>query len=484
MKIIPGHYWALPVFFQRHTGLTSHWQSQWHPKFRHGQSTSAADTGSKLLGGSHSHPAYGPGHGSAPLAFENVKLKTMSMTATSEPIVLSVGDFTNVLRGVVEQCFPEVWIAGEISNLTRAGSGHLYFTLKDADAQLKAVMWRTAAQRLKFDVRDGLQVIVCGGVEVYPPRGQYQLICQQMLPQGMGALELALRLLQEKLAAEGLFAPERKRPLPEYPRRVALITSAQGAAVRDMLQVLTRRWPLAAIVLLPVAVQGETAAPQIAQALATVPRLPDVDVVIVGRGGGSLEDLWAFNEEIVARAIAAGPIPVVCAAGHEVDVTIADLVADRRALTPSEAAELVVPDIAEVRQHLAQLSARMRQGLQQRAARARWQLSAVANSRRLTRPLDRIRERQSQLDDLQSRLLRSGRQLVTQSRQQLAAAAAQLEALSPLAVIGRGFSLTKQLPSGNLVTNAAQVTIGERISTLLAAGELISRVEAIELDEE
>ncbi len=408
----------------------------------------------------------------------------MPTSAPQEPLVLSVGDLTSVLRGVVEECFPDVWVAGEISNCTHAGSGHLYFTLKDEQAQLKAVMWKTAGQRLKFDVRDGLMVVARGGIEVYPPRGQYQLICQQLIPQGMGALELALRQLQEKLGAEGLFAPERKRPLPAFPRKVALITSAHGAAVRDMIQVLSRRWPLADLVILPVAVQGEGAAQQIATALQRVHLIPGVDVVIAGRGGGSLEDLWAFNEEPVARAIAGCRIPVVSAVGHEVDVTIADLVADRRALTPSEAAELVVPDVQEVHQRLAALKSRLERALHQQAARARWHLDSLAGSRRLQRPLDRIHESQTRLDDLQQRLVRAGRQLLAGSRRQLETTAAQLDALSPLAVLGRGFALIKRLPDGHLIRSAGDVHPGDCLATLLADGELISRVEDVRYESE
>lgn len=408
----------------------------------------------------------------------------MTPAASDEPVILSVSDLTAILRGVVEQCFPDVWVAGEISNCVRAGSGHVYFTLKDAEAQLKGVMWRTAAQRLKFDVRDGLQVVVNGSLEVYPPRGQYQIICQQMIPQGMGSLELALRQLQEKLTAEGLLAAERKRPLPDVPRRVALITSAQGAAVRDMIQVLSRRWPLTDIVVLPVMVQGDGAAQQIARALSQVHRIPRVDVVICGRGGGSLEDLWAFNEEAVARAIAHCQIPVVSAVGHEIDVTIADLVADRRALTPSEAAELVVPDQQEVRNQLAQLRQRLTNGLQQQAARARLQLDNLRQRRPFSRPLDRIHDQQTRLDDLDQRLTRGMKQLAQQRRQQLEAAAAQLDALSPLAVLGRGFSLTKRLSDGSLVRSAREVKVGDRLSTLIPDGEIRSEVVEVSVDDE
>lgn len=406
------------------------------------------------------------------------------MAESEEPPVLSVGELSAMLQGVVEQCFPRVWVAGEVSNCTRAGSGHIYFTLKDDSAQLKAVMWRSAAARLRFDLRDGLDVIASGPIEVYPPRGQYQLVANQVVPQGVGALELALRQLQQKLQAEGLFDPDRKRPLPRFPRKVALITSPTGAAVRDMIQVLTRRWKLADIVLLPVLVQGDGAAEQIAAALRTVGRIPGVDVVITGRGGGSLEDLWAFNEEIVARAIAACPIPVVSAVGHEIDVTIADLVADRRALTPSEAAELVVPHADDVRIELDGLSHRLRTVLSQRARQARVQLDALAARRGFAKPLDRIHERATQLDELESRLRRSMTVALDRARGDCAAAAARLDALSPLGVLGRGYSLTKVWPAGDLVRSASQVQPGDRLSTLLPDGEVHSTVTAVLSDED
>jgi len=399
------------------------------------------------------------------------------MDGDSKPQVLSVGELTALLRGVVEQCFPCVWVAGEISNCTRAGSGHVYFTLKDDDAQLKAVMWRSAAQRLRFELRDGLKVVATGPIEVYPPRGQYQLVAEQITPQGMGALELALRQLQQKLAAEGLFAPERKRPLPRFPRRIALITSTSGAAVRDMIQVLTRRWRLADIVVIPATVQGDGASEQIAAALRSVRFLPRVDVVIAGRGGGSLEDLWAFNTEAVARAIAACAVPVVSAVGHEIDVTIADLVADRRALTPSEAAELVVPDQAELKTELDRLKRRLTNGLRQRAAQARWQLDALANRRCYTRPLDHLHDLATGLDELEVRLQRAMKQRAHAAQTRLQSLTAQLDALSPLGVLARGYSITKRLSDGVLIRDAETLSPGERLSTLLAEGEVISVVE-------
>jgi exodeoxyribonuclease VII large subunit len=397
--------------------------------------------------------------------------------------VLTVSAVTFALKEVVEATFPHLWVCGEISNLMRAGSGHIYFTLKDEAAQLKAVMWRTAAQRMRFDLRDGMEVIVAGGIQVYEARGQHQIVVEQLQPKGIGPLELAFRQLQQKLAAEGLFEVERKRPLPRFPKRIALITSPSGAAVRDMIQVITRRWPKARIILVPVAVQGDQAAGQIAAALRKVHTIPDVDVVICGRGGGSLEDLWAFNEEVVARAIHACKIPVVSAVGHEVDVTIADLVADRRALTPSEAAELVVPLESDVQLELDLVRQRLVNSLKQQTQRARLRLDSVASRRCFSRPLERIQEQSHRLDDLELRLKRGMKQVVESSKQTLHAFASSLNALSPLAVLDRGYSLTKRLSDGELIRDASTIAVGDQISTLLAQGSIISEVRAIETDD-
>ena len=398
--------------------------------------------------------------------------------------VLTVSALTFVLKNVVEDAFPHVWVSGEISNFLRAGSGHVYFTLKDDSAQLKAVMWRSTAQRIRFDLRDGMDVIAAGPIQVYEARGQHQLVVEQLQPKGIGPLELAFRQLQQKLAAEGLFAPERKRPLPRYPQRIALITSPTGAAVRDMIQVLTRRWPRADIVVVPVAVQGDQAAGQIAAALRRVHLIPGVDVVICGRGGGSMEDLWAFNEEIVARAICACRVPVVSAVGHEVDVTIADLVADRRALTPSEAAELVVPLESDVRAELDLIRQRLMSSLRQQTQRARLRLDSLAGRRCFARPLDRIHELSHKLDDLEARLKRGVRQTIETSRQQVHSLASSLNALSPLAVLDRGYSLTKRVSDGELIRDAATVAVGDQLSTLLARGSIVSEVRSVETDDE
>ncbi len=393
------------------------------------------------------------------------------------PNVQSVSELTSEIKDLIEGNLPEVWVQGEVSNCLKASSGHVYLTLKDAGAQLSAVIWRNTASKFRFDLHDGLQVVANGAVEVYAPRGSYQLIIRQLIPQGVGALELAFRQMHAKLSAEGLFDPNRKRQIPRFPRRIALVTSPMSAAVRDMIQVISRRWIAADIIIVPVRVQGEGAAAEIAAALQSVHQIPDVDVVICGRGGGSLEDLWAFNEETVARAIAACRVPVISAVGHEIDVTIADLVADVRALTPSEAAERVVPHQDEVRKAFDNLQGRLVLGLRERATKARLQLDSLASRRVLARPFQRIHDQMTLLDDLETRLRRATRQRVTSSRQQLDVAAATLDALSPLKVLGRGYSITRKTDSREIIHSAEQLAIGDQITTMLGLGEITSRVE-------
>jgi exodeoxyribonuclease VII large subunit len=400
-----------------------------------------------------------------------------------QPPVLSVSQLSSLLKDVVELAFPCVYVAGEISNCTQAASGHYYLTLKDESAQIRAVIWRGTAQRLRFRVEDGLQAIAVGPLEVYGARGTYQLVIEQLIPQGLGPLELAFRQLHDKLAAEGLFDAARKRPLPRFPRRIALITSPTGAAVRDMLQVITRRWKQSHIVILPVLVQGEGAAAQIAAALRRVHLIPEVDVVITGRGGGSLEDLWAFNEEVVARAIHACPLPVISAVGHEIDVSISDLVADRRALTPSEAAELVVPLQDEIRADLDNLRQRLTQALQSKASRARMQLESLANRRAFTHPNERLHAQEQRLDELAERAVRALKNRLATARNCANSMASQLEALSPLKVVQRGYTLTFAEGQRTPLRAAAELNVGERIETYLAAGRVTSRIEAVAPDE-
>lgn len=391
--------------------------------------------------------------------------------------VISVSELSRRIKDAIEGNFPFVWVQGEITNCSRAGSGHVYLSLKDDSAQIRAVIWRSTTARLKFEPRDGLAVVAAGPVEVYAARGTYQLVIQQLVPQGVGALELAFRQMCEKLAAEGLFAPERKRKLPRFPKRIALVTSPSGAAVRDMLQVIGRRWRALDVVIVPVPVQGSAAAPEIAAALQTVHHLPGVELVIVGRGGGSLEDLWAFNEEIVARAIFNCRIPVVSAVGHEVDVTIADLVADVRALTPSEAGELVAPHAGEVRAELLRIQRHLAQALRGRAATARARLEALSSRRVLTRPLEQVHELARQVDELELRARRALGNRVRIARQEVTAMGGRLDALSPLKVLERGYSVTRLLPSGTVVRSAGQVQPGDVLETLLHSGKLTSRVE-------
>lgn len=406
--------------------------------------------------------------------------------------VKSVSELTHDVKKLIEGNLRTQWVGGEVSNCRPARSGHVYFTLKDDEAQMSAVVWRATAARLGFELRDGMEIVAVGRVEVYAARGSYQLIIQKAFPQGMGALELALRQLKEKLEAAGLFDPDRKRPIPRIPNRIALVTSPTSAAVKDMIHVITRRWPSADIVVVPVAVQGSNAAPEIADALAAVHLIPDVDVVITGRGGGSLEDLWAFNEELVARAIASCKVPVISAVGHEIDVTIADLVADRRALTPSEAGELVVPHRAELAAGLDELRGRLQNSLTQRAVSARLQLDSLASRRVFTNPLQRVRQLVEGVDDLSDRLNAVVRRRVERSKQGVTQLSATLNSLSPLGVLSRGYSVTygcstdsrtgddsSSVKRGPLIRNADDVETGDLLLTYLEQGRVVSRVENV-----
>lgn len=397
--------------------------------------------------------------------------------------VLSVSELTAQIKDLLETAFPAVWVSGEVSNFSRPRSGHCYLTLKDEDAQIPAVIWRNTAAQLRFDLHDGLEVVCQACVGVYPPHGKYQLIIQQIEPKGLGALELALRQLRDKLAREGLFDPARKRPLPRFVRRIAVVTSPTGAAIRDFLEVLRRRWAGADVLVVPVRVQGEGAAAEIAAAIEQVNRLTvSIDAIVVTRGGGSLEDLWAFNEEKVVRAIFASRLPVVSAVGHEIDVTLADLVADVRALTPSEAAERIAPAASEIAALLAQYARRLVNALGGRASSARARLEALARHHAFRRPHQRVFELSRRLDELDDRMHRAARGYLRMSRQSLDGAASRLESLSPLAVLGRGYSLTQRSRDGLVLRDAGQVQRGDEIRTRLASGRIVSRVERVEAE--
>ena len=398
-------------------------------------------------------------------------------TALDGSPIFTVSQLTHRIRNVLEETLGSVWVTGEVSNFRRPASGHCYFTLKDEGAQISVVMWRGLAAALKFQIADGLSLIAKGELTVYEPRGQYQIVLRRAEPLGAGALQLAFLQLKEKLAAEGLFDESRKKPLPGIPNRIGIVTSPTGAAIRDMLNVILRRWPAARILVIPSRVQGREAAPEIASAIETANAMADLDVLIVGRGGGSLEDLWPFNEEVVARAIAASRIPVVSAVGHETDYTIADFAADVRALTPTDAGTLVVPDRRELVRSVASLAERLGQALLGRSARARERLAALGRSYALRRPFDRIRAREQRLDDLCQRFFRSVEHLVALRRQRLSAAGGRLESLSPLAVLRRGYSLTFTQPEDRLLRKVSAARPGTLLRTRLAKGEVFSRVE-------
>ena len=372
----------------------------------------------------------------------------------TEPRFLTVSEFTSKIKLALERGFSEVALRGEVSNLARPRSGHVYLSLKDDASQVRAVIWKSDAERVVFDLTDGLAVKVWGKLTVYAPRGEYQVTIRAIEPEGIGALELAFRQTVARLSAEGLFDPSRKKPLPPYPRRIIVVTSPTGAAVRDLLQVTGRRWPLADILIIPSRVQGPGAGLEIARAIDLADLVPDADFVILARGGGSLEDLWAFNEEVVARAIAAATLPVVSAVGHEVDVTVADLVADVRALTPSEAGETCVPDIREVAQQLDRLGDRLA-----RAGRSR------------------IDDARDDLERLADRASRAIAKTISDRRNTLARLAAALEALSPLAVLARGYTLTLK-PDGTPLRTPDDVKPDDLIETRLASGRVRSRVVA------
>ncbi|NCO53025.1 MAG: exodeoxyribonuclease VII large subunit [Deltaproteobacteria bacterium] len=387
---------------------------------------------------------------------------------------ISVSGLVELLRDLLEENFVDVLVEGEISNYSRPASGHAYFTLKDARGQLKCAMFRPQLRLLRFEPQTGLQVICRGRASVYTQRGELQLVVESLQPSGVGGLQLAMEQLKQKLAAEGLFDAAHKRPLPAYPQIIGVVTSATGAAIHDIVTVLQRRAVGVRVLLRGVRVQGEGAAAEIAAAIADVNREGSADVLIVGRGGGSAEDLQAFNEELVARAIYASRIPVVAAVGHEIDFSIADLVADLRAPTPTAAAELVVKNRQDLEQHCDQLSLRLARQMQRQLELLRTRYDHL--QRRLISPLETWRLRRQHLTDLHQRLLRA---MLWQQERQLKSVerlAEQLDVLSPLRVLGRGYALARRLPTGTPVTDAAQVSVGDLLMLQLQQGSLEARV--------
>lgn len=397
----------------------------------------------------------------------------------------TVSRLNTAIKSRLEEHFPEVWVSGEVSNLVRANSGHMYFTLKDSKAAIRCVMLRGFALRMRFELRDGQEVIAQGGISLYEPRGDYQLYVQELEPKGVGAAELALRQLREKLLQKGYFDPKRKRALPRYPRRIALIASPTGAAIRDMLEILAKRWPMTDVVVKPSLVQGPGAAENLTESvrllseLHTNRKLP-LHAIVIGRGGGSSEDLAAFNAESLADAIYECSVPVVAAIGHEIDVSIADLVADYRALTPSQAITAFCPDRQELLDSLRELDDRLRDAVTHRLELAKTTVDRLADRPIFRNPLKKVQEQEQRLDELNQRLEKAIARHTTRQGDKLAALAERLESLSPLNVLKRGYSLTQLADSEQVVRSASQVQVGDELLTRVADGRIISRVERVE----
>ncbi len=393
-------------------------------------------------------------------------------------MVFSVSEANNFIKALLDAVpqLQTIFVRGEISNYKLYPSGHHYFTLKDENGAMRCVMFKGQAQHLRFRPENGMKVIAFGRISVFPRDGAYQLYCAELLAEGLGELHVAFEQLKEKLYKEGLFDASHKKPLPKYPQRIAIITSPAGAAVHDMIRILRARYPLSKVVLLPVRVQGAEAPPEIVGALLYANRWKVADVIITGRGGGSIEDLWAFNDERVARAIYDSDIPVISAVGHEPDVTIADFVADARASTPANAAEIAGPDQKELGHRLAVLQSRMTQSETARVQyqRKRWQ--ELSHKRVMLDPMAFIADKRMLLDYTQTRLSALAQQQTAARKQRFGRLCASLDALSPLKVLSRGYAVARD-ERGAVVKNAADVDIGERIDVALGQGSLLCRVE-------
>ncbi len=449
-------------------------------------------------------------------------LGTPGTFGSSSRTILTVSELNASIRDLLENSLQNVWVEGEISNARVWNTGHMYFTLKDSASQIKAVMFRSAMRYLKFKPDDGLKVVARGKVSVYDPKGEYQIICEHIEPKGLGALQQAFEQLKKKLAAEGLFDPARKRPLPALPRRIGLVTSIDGAALRDIIRVLRRRYPNAHLVISATRVQGEGAGREVAHAIRKVARIEAVDVIIVARGGGSLEDLWAFNEEVLARAIVASPVPIISGVGHETDFTIADFVADLRAPTPSAAAELVVrrkdeffahidrigerldaaihhrlrrmetrlhllearPGYASFEgrlavrgRHVAELAAALRQRMSQVVTRRSRRHDGLRRSLDQFDPRHRLAAVRTRLVAREGQLQAAARKRLNLAQARLGALAARVEGLSPLAVLGRGYSVTWDASRTRIIRDASTLRPGDKVSVTLERGAFDATVD-------
>ena len=395
--------------------------------------------------------------------------------------VFSVTELNNRIKGLLEldPMLADICVRGELSNYKIYPSGHHYFTLKDNESSLRCVMFKSSASRLRFRPESGMGVTAYGRVSVYPRDGAYQLYCSALVPEGTGDLQIAFEQLKEKLAGEGLFDPEHKKSLPAFPDKIAIITSSAGAAIHDMIRILGHRWPLTKVLLLPVRVQGAEAPAEIAGALRYANEFQIADLIITGRGGGSIEDLWAFNDERVARAIYASAIPVISAVGHEPDVTISDYVADKRASTPSNAAEIAVPDWHEMLENLEAYDIRARQAVQKKLTQASQRLEALREKRVLSDPTVYIDNRRIELDHVRDLLCAAGDRTVSGKKQDFVRLAAALDAMSPLRVLSRGYSITTD-DDGKPVKSAGELQTGDPVQILFADGHADCRVEHVE----
>ncbi|MBU7007659.1 exodeoxyribonuclease VII large subunit [Phosphitispora fastidiosa] len=385
--------------------------------------------------------------------------------------IISVSNLNGYIKEKLDSDFllSNVWVRGEISNFKHHSSGHMYFTLKDKTGAVKAVMFRSRNNSLFFEPKEGMAVIAKGYVSVYERDGMYQLYVEEMHQQGVGTLHVAYLQLKEKLEKEGLFDPQRKRPLPRFPQRIGVVTSQTGAAVRDIVTVIHRRYPQAHIILFPVAVQGDEAPGQICEGIRLANEMTNLDVLIVGRGGGSIEELWAFNTEVVARSIFASTVPVVSAVGHETDFTIADFVADMRAPTPSAAAEIVVPDFREIQKNIDMLEQRMILGLKNLIYTSREKLNSLTGSPVMKRPQDKIYRMMQDLDQVTRRMAQAAKLNLTGKKSCLALQVSRLDDLSPLATMKRGYSICRD-PGGRVVNSVNGVRPGDTVEVIVTDG--------------
>ena len=398
-----------------------------------------------------------------------------------EPHIYGVAEVNQLVKSLLDgtPALQGVFVRGELSNYKIYPSGHHYFTLKDQEGALRCVMFRGQASRLRFRPENGMKAVASGRITVFPRDGAYQLYCDSLIPEGVGDLAVAFQQLKEKLWKEGLFDPAHKKPLPPYPEKIAIVTSGAGAAVHDMIRILRRRYPIARVILLPVRVQGAEAPPEIVGAIRYADRWKIGDVIITGRGGGSMEDLWAFNDERVARAIYACETPVISAVGHEPDVTISDFVADARASTPSNAAEIAVPDQVELRRQLSGLAERMTGSETSRLQALRERVDALGCKRVLTDQLAYVQDKRMELLHLQQRLGDLANAEIARKQKTFTALAASLDAMSPLKVLGRGYAVARN-EAGQVLKSSGETHIGERIHITLGSGGLTAVVDHIE----